>query len=146
MSMVNPYEATIDHGHCRVAVDSRIVATYLSCLLLLVGFLLFTFCTFSHSCMCGHLKHKEAATLVFHWGLDALLGGVFILAVSFARRSFFEHTTAIGLLLALIYLNHVVLANGAGYLFIAFDLPIMLVIAARCVVRLRWARIYATAT
>lgn len=144
--MVNPYEATIGgNGHCHVAVDSRIAATYLTCLLLLVGFLLFTFCTFSHSCMCGHLKHKQAATLAFHWGLDALLGVVFIIAVYSARRSFFEHTNAIALLLALIYLNHVILANGAGYLFIVFDFPIMLVVAARCVVRLRWARVYATA-
>ena len=144
MSMENPYKAAAA-GKGSEPIDSRIAPTYYACLLLLTGFLLFTYCTFNHICMCGHLKHTEAVTLPFHWGLDVLLGSVFALAVYFARRSFFVHPTAIAFLLALIYADHVLLASGAGYLFSILDLPIMLLIAARCVTRLRLARIYATA-
>ena len=145
MNTGNPYEVTSVERQCSDSVDPRIAATYCACLLLFGGFLLFTFCVATHVCICGHLKHKEAVTLPIHWGVDVLLGTVFFLAVHFARRSFFVHTNTLAFLLTLIYLDHMLLANGAGYLFVVFDLPIMLLIAIRCVARLRWARIYATA-
>ena len=84
--------------------------------------------------------------LIVHWGLDALLGALFIGAAWFARRSFIVHQKILTVLLGLLYIDHVLLANGAGYLYIVFDFPIMLLISWRCLVRFRWARVYATAT
>ena len=80
-----------------------------------------------------------------HWATDAVLGTLFISAATLARNSFFVHYNALAILLFLIYVDHVLLANGAGYLYIVFDAPIMLLIAWRSFARLSVARVYATA-
>lgn len=83
--------------------------------------------------------------LAIHWSTDAILGGLFVAAALVARDSFFVHTNVLAILLFLIFVDHILLANGAGYLYIVFDVPIMLLIAWRCFSRLSTARMYADA-
>ena len=83
--------------------------------------------------------------IAVHWTTDAVLGGLFVVASALARKSFFHHYNALAILLLLIYVDHVLLANGAGYLYIVFDAPVMLLIAWRCFARLSTARLYANA-
>lgn len=134
---VNPYEfATTEIAP---VASIRVLATNTStvCYLLLAGFPLFSACTFMHSCMCGHLQHATPSTFPFHVALDVALALVFFAASYFAFRSTIRHRKIFAALLALIYIDHILLANGAGYFFILIDAPIMIFIAIRCLIRWR---------
>jgi hypothetical protein len=90
--------------------------------------------------MCGHLKHATLTTLPMHVALDVLLATVFVAVAIIAFRSTIKHPKMLSVLLTLIYLDHILLANGAGYLFILIDAPIMTLIIIRCFKRLRESR------
>ncbi len=83
--------------------------------------------------------------IAVHWMTDVLLGGLFVWAAVLARNSFFVRFNVLAILLLLIYCDHVLLGNGATYLYVVFDAPVMLLIAWRCLARLSLARLYATA-
>lgn len=129
---VNPYESTVNDNAAVVPIRTLAANTSAVCCLLLVGFPLFTACTFMHSCMCGHLQHVTSTMLPFHIALDIALGLVFLAAAYVAFSSTMRHRKTFAVLLAMIYLDHVVLANGAGYFFILIDAPTMIFIAMRC--------------
>ncbi len=141
---MNPYSPT---GECAIHIDAntrRVWATRNVFNALLLAFPLFTYCSFTHSCMCGHLMHSSPTMVGVHWATDAFLGGLFVLAAVLARNSHVVHFNTLGVLLLLIYCDHVLLANGAGYLYIVFDAPIMLLITWRCLARLLSARVVNT--
>ncbi|TWU05845.1 hypothetical protein Pla52n_15600 [Stieleria varia] len=139
-SDINPYEPAANED--TLARPLRVLASNTSTVgyLLLAGFPLFTVCTFMHSCMCGHLQHATPTTFPLHVGLDVVLGIVFLAAAYFAFRSTIRHRKSFTALLTLIYVDHVLLANGAGYFFILIDAPVMIFIAIRCMTRCRETR------
>lgn len=137
---MNPYEASSAALSLpKTSRDLTRCRTVRVCGLLAVGVPLFVVCTVLHSCMCGHLQHSSPVKLPWHIALDVLLGGVFLAAAVSAFRSSFEYPPLLGSLLTLIYLDHVILANGGGYFFILFDAPILIGITIWMVGR--WRRI-----
>ena len=128
MTIENPYvasTATIPEK----AILRQATRTKVTCCLIGTSFLLFIVCTFLHVCMCGHLAHTTPASHPFHIALDAFLG-VLLLAIPIAAvGSHFRFGALLVLPLTAIYLDHVILASGGGYLFLLLDLPIMISIA-----------------
>ncbi len=125
-----PYAPPKEQSLGTVPVSRRRLWDWLTFMLLWVGFALFVTCVYCHVCMCGHLAHVTGSKLRLHIGLDVLLGTVFTATFYAALHSNIRWPRGLGGGLFAMYLNHILLANGAGYLFVLFDAPLMLVILA----------------
>ena len=90
--------------------------------------------------MRGHLQHTTPTMLPVHVAADIALGVIFGGASFLAFHSNIRHPIVFYMLLALIYVDHVLLANGGGYFFILIDVPMMLFISFRCFKRWREAK------
>lgn len=134
--MENPYVSTsaISSGEEKLRQGKRTKAT---CYLIGVSFAMFIVCTFLHVCMCGHLAHATPTSYPFQIALDALLGILLLSTPILAIGSHFRFGILLILPFTAIYLDHVLLASGGGFLFLLFDLPIMALVAVLAFRRFR---------
>lgn len=136
MSMENPYASTAvvssESGTSRKSFRTRA-----TCILIAASFAMFIVCTFLHVCMCGHLAHATSTSYPFHISLDGLLGVSFLSIPAMAIGSHFRFGMLLILPLTVIYLDHVLLASGGGFLFVLLDLPIMISVGVLAIRRFR---------
>jgi len=136
MSLENPYVSTaaISSGW---VTSRQALRTKATCYLITVSFVMFIVCTFLHVCMCGHLAHATPASYPFHIALDGLLGILLLSIPALAVGSHFRFGILLVLPLTVIYLDHVLLASGGGFLFLLLDLPIMISVSVLAFRRFR---------
>ena len=141
MSLENPYVSTtaISSGDETLRQAKRTKAT---CYLIGVSFVMFIVCTFLHVCMCGHLAHATPTSYPFHIALDVLLGILLLTTPILAVGSHFRFGLLLILPFTAIYLDHVLLASGGGFLFLLLDLPIMVLFAVLAFRRFRESNRY----
>lgn len=68
-------------------------------------------------------------TYPLYVAMDVILGVLFVVMVICSMGALSKFSFLIVVPLAAIYVDHVLLANGAGFLFILFDLPVMLILS-----------------
>lgn len=117
----------------------KALRTKATCYLIGISFSMFIVCTFLHVCMCGHLAHATETSYPFHVALDAVLGLLLLSVPILAVGSHFRLGPLIVVPLSAIYLDHVLLASGGGFLFLLLDLPIMIAISVLAFRRFREA-------
>jgi hypothetical protein len=115
----------------------KALRTKATCYLIGVSFSMFIVCTFLHVCMCGHLAHATETNYPFHVALDAVLGLLLLSVPILAVGSHFRFGPLLVVPLSAIYVDHVLLASGGGFLFLLLDLPVMISIAVLAFRRFR---------
>lgn len=136
MSLENPYVSTTAISP-EWEVSQQALRTKVTCYLIMVSFAMFMVCTFLHVCGCGHLAHATSTSYPFHIALDGLLGILLLSIPVLAVGSHFRFGILLALPLAIIYIDHVLLASGGGFLFILLDLPFMISVAMLAIRRFR---------
>lgn len=136
MNVENPYfPSTAKQFEAETIRKS--LRTKATCHLIAVPFSMFIVCTFLHVCMCGHLAHATDTNYPFHVALDAVLGLLLLLVPILAIGSHFRCGPLLFVPLSAIYVDHVLLASGGGFLFLLLDLPVMISIAVIAFCRFR---------